>query len=63
MGNTVSIGSWVCLGMGMGLGLLYLGKTVPFTHGFMGMPVPDFQSGEWSYDLVDSLTNTKQCDD
>jgi hypothetical protein len=48
--------------MGMGLGLLYLGKTVLFTHRFMGMPVLDFQSGEWSYDLVDSLTNNKQHD-
>jgi hypothetical protein len=55
-GNTVSIGSRVCLGTGTGLGLPYLGKTVPFTHGFTGMPVPDFRSGEWSYDFVDSQT-------
>ena len=26
------------------------------TRGFMGILVPNFQSGEWSYDLVDSLT-------
>jgi hypothetical protein len=51
IGNTMIMWSWVRLGMGMGSGLLYTGKTIPFSMVFMGMLV----SGFWSCESVDML--------
>ena len=59
MGNTVTIWSQVCSGMGMGLALPNPCNTVPVPTVLrvgMGIPVLTFQSGEWSYDHVYSLT-------
>jgi len=41
MGNTVIMWSQVCLGMGTGSGMLYLGETIPFS---MGLWVSGYQN-------------------
>ena len=41
---------------GYGYGIAVPMKNCTLTHGFTGILVPNFWSGEWSYDLVDSLT-------
>ena len=61
-GNTVTIWSWVCSGMGMGLALPNPCNTVPVPMVLQvctGILVPNFWSGEWSYDLVYLLTTTQ----
>ena len=50
-GNTVSIGSQVQVGYGTAIPM----ENHTCSCGFMGIPVPNFWPGEWSYDLVDSL--------
>jgi hypothetical protein len=59
-GNTVTIWSRVCSGMGMGLALPNPCDTIPVPMVLRvctGIPVPNFRSGEWSYDLVYLLLN------
>jgi len=59
-GNTLTIWSRVCMGMGTGLSLPNPHNTVPVSTVSWVFRLPTFRSGEWSYDLVDSLTLTTQ---
>src|ERR1700733_8468203 len=59
-GNTLTIRSRVCTGTGTGLSLPNPHNTVPVSTVSWVFRLPTFRSGEWSYDLVDSLTLTTQ---